>query len=333
LLQMIPVILGATFLIFAMVFALPGDPLAGKCGERPCSPAYAAAFRAKYNLNDPLPVQYGKYLGNLARGDLGETYNGIKVTEQLKLRYPVTAKLAIMAILFESILGVFAGVLTGIRKGGFLDNLVLVSTIVVISIPTFVIGSVSQYFLGVKLGLFPVTVTSSNPSVYELLLPAMVLGSISLAYVARLTRTNLTENLRADYLRTAVAKGLTRRRAIGLHAMRMHDRLAVVESPLDAVRLYQAGIPAVSSMGAFISDTQCRLLSRHTAVTVLALDNDDAGRAGTKQAIQRLRNTGTAVLVWGYDGTWKANAWKDPGDCPDDRILKRTWQDTLRLGL
>ena len=68
LLQMIPVILGATFLIFAMVFALPGDPLAGKCGERPCPPAYAAAFREKYNLNDPLPVQYGKYLGNLVQG-------------------------------------------------------------------------------------------------------------------------------------------------------------------------------------------------------------------------------------------------------------------------
>ena len=106
LLQMIPVILGATFLIFAMVFALPGDPLAGKCGERPCPPQYAAAFREKYNLNDPLPVQYGKYLGNLAQGDLGETSNGIKVTEQLKLRYPITAKLALMAILFESILGI-----------------------------------------------------------------------------------------------------------------------------------------------------------------------------------------------------------------------------------
>ena len=143
LLQMIPVILGATFLIFAMVFALPGDPLAGKCGERPCPPQYAAAFREKYNLNDPLPVQYGKYLGNLAQGDLGETYNGIKVTEQLKLRYPITAKLALMAILFESILGIFAGVLTGIRKGGFLDNLVLVSTLVVISIPVFVIGGLS----------------------------------------------------------------------------------------------------------------------------------------------------------------------------------------------
>jgi oligopeptide transport system permease protein len=220
LLQMIPVILGATFLIFTMVFALPGDPLAGKCGERPCPPAYAAAFREKYNLNDPLPVQYGKYLANLAQGDFGETTNGVPVLEQLKIRYPITAQLALMAILFEAVIGIFVGVVTGIRKGGFLDNLVLISTLVVISIPVFVIGALSQYFLGVKLGLFPVTVTSANPTTYELLLPAMVLGSLSLAYVSRLMRTSLVENLRADYLRTAVAKGLTRRRAVGLHALR-----------------------------------------------------------------------------------------------------------------
>ena len=220
LLQMIPVILGATFLIFTMVFALPGDPLAGKCGERPCPPAYAAAFYEKYNLNDPLPVQYGKYVANLVQGDFGETTNGIPVLDQLKVRYPITAKLALMAIAFEAVIGIFVGVVTGIRKGGFLDNLVLISTLVVISIPTFVIGGVSQYFLGVKLGLFPVTVTSVNPSFYELMLPAMVLGSISLAYVSRLMRTSLVENLRADYLRTAVAKGLTKRRAVGLHALR-----------------------------------------------------------------------------------------------------------------
>ena len=220
LLQMIPVILGATFLIFTMVFALPGDPLQGKCGERPCPPAYAAAFREKYNLNDPLPVQYGKYLGNLVQGDFGETTNGIPVLDQLKLRYPVTGQLALMAIAFEATIGIFVGVLTGIKKGGFLDNLVLISTLVVISIPVFVIGGLSQYFLAVKLGLFPVTVTSSNPTFYQLMLPAMVLGSLSLAYVARLMRTNLVENLRADYVRTAVSKGLTRRRAIGLHALR-----------------------------------------------------------------------------------------------------------------
>ncbi|HMM95439.1 MAG: ABC transporter permease [Micrococcales bacterium] len=220
LLQMIPVILGATFLIFAMVFALPGDPLAGKCGERPCSAAYRAAFTEKYNLNDPLLVQYGKYVGKLATGDFGETYNQIKVSDQLKQRYPVTAKLALMAILFETLIGIVAGVLTGVRRGGFLDNLVLVSTLVVISIPVFVIGGLAQYFLGVKWGLFPVTVTSGEATVYQLLLPAMVLGSLSVAYVARLTRTNLVENLRSDYVRTAISKGLTKRRAIGLHALR-----------------------------------------------------------------------------------------------------------------
>ncbi len=220
LLQMIPVILGATFLIFTMVFALPGDPLAGKCGERPCPPAYAQAFREKYNLNDPLLLQYGKYVGNLVQGDLGETFNGISVADQLKIRYPVTAKLALLALAFEAIIGVIAGVLTGIRKNGFLDNLVLVSTLVLISIPVFVVGGVAQYFLGVKLGIFPVTVTSATPSLYQLMMPALVLGSLSVAYVTRLTRTNLVENLRADYVRTAVAKGLTKRRAVGIHALR-----------------------------------------------------------------------------------------------------------------
>ncbi len=87
-LQMIPVILGATFLIFAMVFALPGDPVAGKCGERPCSAAYRAAFIEKYNLDDPLPVQYGKYVLNLAKGDLGTTASDAPVADQLKLRVP-----------------------------------------------------------------------------------------------------------------------------------------------------------------------------------------------------------------------------------------------------
>ena len=244
LLQMIPVILGATFLIFTMVFALPGDPLAGKCGERPCPPAYAAEFRERYNLNDPLPVQYAKYVSNLVQGDLGETTNGIPVLDQLKTRYPVTAKLALMAIAFEAIIGIFVGVLTGIRRGGFLDNLVLISTLVVISIPVFVIGGVSQYFLGVKLGWFPVTVTSSNPTFYELMLPAMVLGSLSLAYVSRLMRTSLVENLRADYLRTAVAKGLTKRRAIGLHALRNSMIPVITFIGFDFGALLASGSPA-----------------------------------------------------------------------------------------
>ncbi|MGL4744267.1 MAG: ABC transporter permease [Dermatophilaceae bacterium] len=223
LLQMIPVILGSTFLIFVMVFALPGDPLAGKCGERPCPAAFAAEFRDRYNLDDPWYQQYGTYLANLARGDLGETYQGVKVSDQLLERYPITAQLTLMAIGVEGAVGIAAGVLTAVRKGGFLDNLVLVSTLVLVSIPVFVIGSLAQYVIGGRqvLGVdVPLTFDIDGNRFQQLMLPAIVLAALSVAYVARLTRTSLIENLRADYVRTALAKGLTRRRAVGLHALR-----------------------------------------------------------------------------------------------------------------
>lgn len=219
LLQMIPVIIGTTFIIYAMVFALPGDPTAGKCGERRCPESFVAEYREKYNLDDPLPIQYAKYVGQVVQGDLGTNQYGVEVREDLAKRFAVTGRLALMAIAVEIVIGISAGILAGIRKGRFVDNLVLVSTLVVISIPIFVIGAVLQYFLGVRLGLFPVTV-SSEATTYELLLPAIVLGSLSVAYVARLTRTNLVENLRADYVRTAISKGLSKKRAVGLHALR-----------------------------------------------------------------------------------------------------------------
>ena len=219
-LQMIPVILGATFIIFAMVFALPGDPTAGKCGDRPCSAEYVANFREEHNLNDPLLVQYGKYLGKFVQGDLGTNYYGIPVKEDLAQRYTITARLAVMAIVFEIVIGILAGVLAGVRKGRFIDNLVTLSTLFVISIPVFVIGVLLQYQFGIKWGLVPATVPSLDAPTSSLILPAFVLGSLSIAYVARLTRTNLVENLRADYVRTAVAKGLTKRRAVGVHTLR-----------------------------------------------------------------------------------------------------------------
>lgn len=218
-LQMIPVVLGSTFLIFAMVFALPGDPTAGKCGERPCPPEYVAKFKQEHNLNDPLLVQYGKWVGQLAHGDLGKSYLDYPISQELSKRYLVTLKLGVMAVIFEGVVGIFAGVLAGIRRGKFIDNLVLLSTLIVISIPIFVIGSVLQFVFGVKISVFPVTV-STDATFYELLLPALVLGAISVAYVARLTRTNLAENLRADYVRTATAKGLTKRRTVAVHTLR-----------------------------------------------------------------------------------------------------------------
>lgn len=218
LLQMIPVILGSTFLIYAMVFALPGDPAQGRCGERACTPTYVAAFNAEYNLDKPLLVQYGLYLGKLVQGDLGTNFFGNQVTTELLTRYPTTVKLAVIAIVFEIVIGIVAGVLAGIRRGKFIDNLVLVSTLVVIATPVFVIGSVMQLTFGLKFPIFPVTATAGTLD--QLILPGIVLGSLSVAYVARLTRTNLVENLRSDYVRTAKAKGLTPARTVAVHTLR-----------------------------------------------------------------------------------------------------------------
>jgi oligopeptide transport system permease protein len=218
LLQMVPVVLGSTFLVYVMVFALPGDPVQGRCGERPCPPNYVAAFNEEYNLDKPLLVQYGLYLGKLLQGDLGTNFFGNTVAHELLIRYPTTVKLAVIAILFEIVIGISAGVLAGIRKGSFMDNLVLVSTLLVIAMPVFVLGSLLQLVFGIKIPIFPVT--STNGTLRELILPGFVLGTISIAYVARLTRTNLAENLRSDYVRTAKAKGLTPARTVGVHTLR-----------------------------------------------------------------------------------------------------------------
>jgi oligopeptide transport system permease protein len=156
---------------------------------------------------------------NLVQGDFGQTSSGLSVAEQMAQAWPTTLKLALLAIFFEIIIGITAGVLAGLRRGGFIDNLILVSTLFVVSIPIFVIGFVLQYIVGIRLGWFPATV-SADPTLYELILPAFVLGSVSLAYVARLTRTSIVENLRADFVRTALAKGLPRGRIVGVHTLR-----------------------------------------------------------------------------------------------------------------
>jgi len=218
LLMMIPVILGTTFIIFVMVFVMPGDPTAGRCGQRPCSPAYIEAFRAEYNLDKPVIVQYALYLGKLLQGDFGTDFYQKSVLSELAFRWPTTLKLALIAVVFEALIGIVAGMIAGIRKGKLPDTVVTVASLIVISIPVFVIGSVGQLVFGLWLGWFPVTSAEGTP--YQLLMPGLVLGSLSVAYVSRLTRTSLVENLRADYVRTARAKGMSNTRAIGVHALR-----------------------------------------------------------------------------------------------------------------
>jgi len=218
LLQVIPVFIGATFIIYFLVFALPGDPIRALAGDRPIPEGTLAILRDRYNLNDPFLVQYAKYVGGVFTGDFGESFRGRDVSDIIAQRFPVTLRLGVAAFVIEAIFGLIAGVLAGLRKGSFIDNLVLVTTIAVVSIPLFVVGAVAQYAIGVRLGVLPIA--GINDGWQSYVMPAFVLASLSLAYIARLTRTSLSENLRADYVRTAVAKGMPRRRVVGRHALR-----------------------------------------------------------------------------------------------------------------
>ncbi|MCL2454087.1 MAG: ABC transporter permease [Micrococcales bacterium] len=219
LLQAVPVFFGATLLIYFMVFALPGDPVLALGGDRGISDALAAQLREQYNLDKPFIVQYLLYLQGILTGDFGTTFAGRPVGELIASAFPVTFQLALMALAFEAILGIGAGLVAGLRKGKLFDATVLVVSLLVIAVPTFVIGFVLQFVVGVRWGWLPVTV-GSNVSFTSLLMPAMVLGAVSFAYVLRLTRTSVAENLSADFVRTATAKGLSRRRVVNVHVLR-----------------------------------------------------------------------------------------------------------------
>ncbi|MFF3729595.1 ABC transporter permease [Streptomyces sp. NPDC002476] len=218
LLQMIPVFFGTTLLIFLMVNVM-GDPVAGLCGERRCDPATAARLRSEFGLDKPVWQQYATYMGNVFTGDFGTAFNGQKVTELMARAFPVTIRLTVVAIVFEIVIGVSLGVVTGLRRGRPVDTTALVLTLVVISVPTFVTGLLLQLLLGVEWGLVKPSVPPGAP-VDALIVPGLVLASVSLAYVTRLTRTSIVENARADYVRTAVAKGLPRRRVVVRHLLR-----------------------------------------------------------------------------------------------------------------
>ena len=219
LLQLIPVFFGATFLIYFMVFSLPGDPIAALFGERPPPDSVIQAIREQYHLNDPLIVQYFYYVTGILQGDLGTTYSGRPVSDLLAQAFPITFRLAMLALFFEAIAGILVGLIAGLRKGKLFDASALVVSLLLISVPTFVLGFVAQYVFAIQLGLFRTTVGPGAP-LQDLVLPALVLASVSFAYIVRLTRASVADNVNADFVRTATAKGLPRRRVVTVHILR-----------------------------------------------------------------------------------------------------------------
>ncbi|MFK0043085.1 ABC transporter permease [Streptomyces sp. NPDC090741] len=221
LLQMIPVFFGTTALIFFMVYSLPGDPVAGLFGDKGADPATLAALRHEHGLDLPVWHQYYNYItGILFHFDFGQQIrSGREITDVIGSAFPVTLRLAFLAFAIEIVLGLALGIVAGLKAGKLVDNLVLIVTLLIISMPVFVLGFIVKSVFAFQLGWIDPNV-SNKETWAELIAPSIVLGSLSLAYVARLTRTSMAENLRADYVRTAVAKGLPKRRVIGVHLMR-----------------------------------------------------------------------------------------------------------------
>lgn len=219
LLQTIPVILGATFIIYALVFLRPGDPIAGLFGEKPVNEGVKEQIEAQYNLDKPFLVQWLLFLKGAVTLDFGNSYTGRPVMDLVQQAFPVTITLALMALAIEMVLGIVAGTIAGLRRGGLFDSTMLVTSLVVIAVPIFVFGFVLQLIFGVKLGWVSPTV-GGDWSVSKLILPAFVLGLVSFAYVLRLTRTSVAENLSTDHVRTARAKGLSERQVVKNHVLR-----------------------------------------------------------------------------------------------------------------
>lgn len=219
LLQAIPVFFGTTFLIYFMVFSMPGNSVLALFGDKTPNPAVLQRVMEQYNLDKPFLVQYFLYLKNLVTGNLGVTFSGRNVSDILARALPITLKLVLMAVVIELMLSVVIGLISGLRKGGIHDNVNLIVALVLSSVPPFVALFVAQYFIGIKLGWAPVTV-GANTTWGAMLLPAIVIALTIFVTGMRLMRGSVIEAQSAEYVRTAAAKGLTRRRIIPVHIAR-----------------------------------------------------------------------------------------------------------------
>ena len=229
-LQMIPVFIGVTILLFILRApgVLPGDPIKLITGERAISPALYNQIVKENALDKPLYYQYVRWVDHLFHGDLGQSYQLKRPVSAILIeKFPNTLKLALVAIIMECIMGLAAGILSAVKRYSFWDVLVTLSTSILVSLPVFWLGMILQIIFGIKfkqwgLPYLPISgMTSSDfPSWVHYILPAVTLASISTAYAARITRSQLLEVMGQDYMRTAAAKGLTGSQVIWRHGMK-----------------------------------------------------------------------------------------------------------------
>ncbi|MEX0697915.1 MAG: ABC transporter permease subunit [Dongiaceae bacterium] len=243
---LIPTFFGVTLLTFAMIRLIPGDPIELLVGERGIDPARHAMLRAELGLDRPILEQYGIYIADVLQGDLGKSIVTRRpVLDEFLTLFPATIELSLCAILFALVVGLPVGILAGVRRGTVWDHTVMGVSLTGYSMPIFWWGLLLIILFSVNLQWTPVSgrislvyffepvtgfmlidsLLSGQPGAFKsaarhLILPALVLGTIPLAVIARMTRSAMLEVLGEDYIRTARAKGLPPLRVIGLHALR-----------------------------------------------------------------------------------------------------------------
>lgn len=217
LLLAIPTLFGVIVVVFLLLYVAPGDPVQAMVGER-ADAATIERLRAELRLDDPLPVQFGHYVSGILQGDLGRSYiTNRPIARDIAERFPNTVLLAVSAMLLAIALGVTVGVLCALEPDGWFDRGALAVTYLGISFPVYWVGLVLIVFFAVWLRWFP---ASGFGDWRYLVLPAIALGSRSIAYLARITRSAMLDVLNADFVRTARAKGVLEREVILRHGLR-----------------------------------------------------------------------------------------------------------------
>lgn len=216
--SLIPVIIGVTFIVFFILNLAPGDPAKSKLGEQ-ATPEAIEAQREAWGLNDPFLIRYGKYMLNLAKGDMGNGWQkDIPVVNEVFSRFPNTAKLAICATLITIVLALPLGILAAVKQNTLFDGVSMIIALIGVSMPIFWVGLLLIILFSLKLGWLPAAGAGSGWK--SLILPSAALGFMHMATIARTTRSSMLEVIRQDYIRTARAKGLSNGVVIRKHALR-----------------------------------------------------------------------------------------------------------------
>ena len=217
LVAMVPVLLGVTLVIYLILNMAPGDPAKVILGEQ-ATPEQIAELREEMGLNDPVLVQYARYIFNLVQGDMGESYNsGLKCNVEIFARFPNTLRLTICAISLAVILALPIGILAAVKQNSLFDGASMFIALIGLSMPVFWLGLLLILFFSLRLGWFP---SSGADGWKSLVLPTITLGFQQMASIARVTRSSMLEVIRADYIRTARAKGVAESKVITKHALK-----------------------------------------------------------------------------------------------------------------